>query len=56
MRNVEYKMSVRIKNETLRMINYIIGNSSMKKSELIRDILEPNIQKYYEQVQKLQSR
>jgi|ETNvirnome_2_300_1030623.scaffolds.fasta_scaffold04015_3 predicted ATPase len=56
MKNVEYKMSVRIKNETLRMINYIIGNSNIKKSELIREVLEPNIRKYYEQVQRLQSR
>jgi hypothetical protein len=56
MKNVEYKMSVRIENETLRMINYITETLNIKKSQVIRDILKPNIRKLYEQAQRVQPR
>ena len=33
-KNVDYRVSVRIKDKTLEMINYITDNSSMTKSDL----------------------
>ena len=56
MKNVDYKVSVRIRNETLRMINYITEYSGKKKSNLIREVLEPNIRQYYQKLKQMESR
>ena len=56
MKNVDYKVSVRIRNETLRMINYITEYSGRKKSTVIREVLELHILKYYQELKKMEAR